>query len=227
MELELFLPERFVRCQSTRQRPAATGTENSVALGIPPRLVIEHACLSSAHRCATMVPMEISSMESFLDYFSKIRERTMRVVACIPPDKVEWRAAEGKFTLGDLARHIAATERNVFAECACGGRNRYAGCGRELAEGRDEIVQFMERLHSESMHMLGQLSDEQLRQKCQSADGTPMTTWKLLRSMVEHEVHHRGQLYAFLGVLGVKVPPLYGLTSEQLREIAAGADNTK
>ena len=27
--------------------------------------------------------------------------------------------------------------------------------------------------------------------------------WKLLRSMAEHEVHHRGELYAYLGVLGV------------------------
>jgi len=164
--------------------------------------------------------MEIGTIQSFIDYFNKIRERTMRVVASIPPDKVEWRAAAGKFTLGDLARHIAATERNVFAECACGGRNRYAGCGRELAEGYNEIVRFMERMHGESMAMLAQLSDGQLQQKCQSADGTPMTTWKLLRSMVEHEVHHRGELYAYLGVLGVSVPPLYGLTSEQLREIA-------
>jgi len=145
----------------------------------------------------------------------------MRIVAFIPPDKVEWRAAPDKFTLGDLARHIAATERNVFAECASGGRNRYAGCGRELAEDHDEVVRFMERMHSESMHMLMRISDDQLRQKCQSADGTPITTWKLLRSMVEHEVHHRGELYAYLGVLGVSVPPLYGLTSEQLREIAS------
>jgi uncharacterized damage-inducible protein DinB len=168
-----------------------------------------------------MILMEVSSIQPFLDYFTKIRERTMRAVACIPPDKIEWQAAAGKFTLGDLARHIAATERNVFAECACGGRNRYAGCGRDLAEGRDEVVQFMERMHSESMNMLAQLSNDQLQQKCQSANGTPMTTWKLLRSMVEHEVHHRGELYAYLGVLGVRVPPLYGLTSEQLREIAS------
>jgi uncharacterized damage-inducible protein DinB len=167
-----------------------------------------------------MIRMEVNTIQSFLDYFSKIRERTMRVVACIPSDKIEWRAAVDKFTLGDLARHIAATERNVFVECACGGRNRYAGCGRELAEGRDEVVRFMERMHKESMNMLARLSDDQLQQKCQSADGTSMTTWKLLRSMVEHEVHHRGELYAYLGMLGVRVPPLYGLTSEQLREIA-------
>ena len=53
--------------------------------------------------CGTMIPMEVHTIQSFLDYFSKIRERTMRVVACIPPDKIEWRAAKGKFTLGDLA----------------------------------------------------------------------------------------------------------------------------
>jgi hypothetical protein len=40
-----------------------------------------------------MIPMEVSTIQSFLDYFNKIRERTMRVVACIPPDKIEWRAA--------------------------------------------------------------------------------------------------------------------------------------
>jgi uncharacterized damage-inducible protein DinB len=164
--------------------------------------------------------MEISSIAPFLDYFDKIRERTMRVIICIPPEKIEWRAAEGKFTLGNLARHIAATERYVFAECACGGCNLYAGCGCELGERYDEIIRFMQRTHSESMQMLTKLTDDQLAQKCQSADGSSITTWKLLRSMVEHEIHHRGELYAYLGLLGVKVPPLYGLTSEQLREIA-------
>lgn len=167
-----------------------------------------------------MIAMEFSTIGPFLDYFGKVRERTMRVVAYIPADKIEWRAAAGKFTLGDLARHIAATERNIFAECACGGRNRYAGCGRELAEGSDEVVRFIKRMHSESMNMLAQLSDAQLQQRCQSVDGTPMTTWKLLRAMAEHEIHHRGELYAYLGMLDVKVPPLFGLTSEQVREIA-------
>jgi len=167
--------------------------------------------------------MEILTIAPFLDYFEKVRARTMRLVACIPPDRLEWRCAEGKFTPGDLARHIAATERYVFAESVAGGRNRYFGCGRELADGHDEVVRFMERMHSESMNIFSRLSDDDLQKKCASADGTPMTTWKLLRSMVEHEIHHRGELYAYLGLLGVTVPPLYGMTSEQLQAIAAAA----
>lgn len=38
------------------------------------------------------------------------------------------------------------------------------------------------------------------------------------RVVVEHEVHHRGQLYLMLRLLGVETPPLYGLTSEEVRE---------
>jgi hypothetical protein len=107
--------------------------------------------------------MEIITIAPFLDYFEKVRSRTMRLVACIPPDKLEWRCAEGKFTPGDLTRHIAATERYVFAESVAGGRNRYSGCGRDLADGYDDVVRFMERMHSESMKIFSQLSDDDLK----------------------------------------------------------------
>jgi uncharacterized damage-inducible protein DinB len=36
--------------------------------------------------------------------------------------------------------------------------------------------------------------------------------------MVEHEVHHRSQIYTYLGMLGISTPPIYGLTSEEVRE---------
>jgi uncharacterized damage-inducible protein DinB len=35
--------------------------------------------------------------------------------------------------------------------------------------------------------------------------------------MVEHEVHHRAQIYVYLGILGIPTPALYGLTSEEVR----------
>ena len=44
-----------------------------------------------------------------------------------------------------------------------------------------------------------------------------MAVWKWLRAMVEHEVHHRGQIYMILSLLGIPTPPLYGLTSEEVR----------
>jgi uncharacterized damage-inducible protein DinB len=158
--------------------------------------------------------MEIRDLGIFLDYFGKIHERTMRVVRCIPPDKVDWSYRPGKFTLGDLARHIAAINRYMYAETLQGKPSRYAGCGKELAPTYDDVISLTEARHGESAEIISRLTN--LNDKCTTPEGTPITVWKWLRAMIEHEIHHRGQIYTYLAILEVPTPPLYGLTSEQV-----------
>ena len=167
--------------------------------------------------------MEITSIDSFLPYLKSIRERTMRVARSIPPDMLEWTYAPGKFTLGDLLRHIATIERYLWAEIVQGKPSRYQGCGRDLADGFDNVLAFMERLHTESVEIFSRLTPEDLKGKCATPDGSPISRWKVLRLVVEHEIHHRGEIYIYLGMLGTKTPPLYGMTSEQVKELSAKA----
>jgi len=161
--------------------------------------------------------MEIQTIQPFLQYFSNVRERTLRVARCIPPDKIDWTYAPNKFTLGDLLRHLAVTERYMFAENIQGHPSRYTTHGMELADGYENILAFMQRLHQESLEIFSKLTDQDLQRKCQTPGGAEITTWKWLRWMTEHEIHHRGQIYLYLSILGVPSPPLYGLTSEQVR----------
>lgn len=165
--------------------------------------------------------MELRTIEAFIEYFDKVRARTMRVVQCIPPDKLEHSFGEGRFTLGDLARHLAVVERYTWAECVQNKPHRYNGGGREWADGVENVVALMERLHQESMLIFSRFTPEDLAAKCLTPEGSPITRWKALRLMIEHEIHHRGEIYAYLGLLGVKIPPLYGMTSEELRAAAA------
>ena len=165
--------------------------------------------------------MEFQTIQPFLHYFGSVRERTMRVARCIPPDKIDWTYAPGKFTLGDLLRHLAVVERYMWAENVQGRQSRYTSHGKELADGYDNVMAFVERLHAESLEIFSRVTDDALRKKCKTPDGSPITTWKWLRLMVEHEIHHRGQIYLYLAMLDVATPPLYGLTSEQVRERAA------
>ena len=55
-------------------------------------------------------------LDEFLHHFERVRERTRKVAACIPAEQVEWTYKPGAFTLGDLVRHIASTERFIWAE---------------------------------------------------------------------------------------------------------------
>ncbi len=168
--------------------------------------------------------MIISSIDEFLAYYEKIRGRTHRVIRAIPPQQIEWTYKEGKFTMGDIIRHLATIERHMYAESAQFQPSRYSGCGVDLADGYDNILNFFDRLHEESMTIFSKLTPEDLQKKCTTPGGTSITLWKWLRAMVEHEIHHRGQLYMYLGMLGVETPPLYGLTAEQVEERSVKAD---
>ena len=164
--------------------------------------------------------MEIPTVQSFLDYYQKVHERTRRVIACIPAADLEWTYRDGKFSLGDLVRHIAAINRYMFAEIAQGAPSTYPGHGAKLADGHDAVMEFFDRAQRETIEMIGALADDDLQKKCSTPSGASIRIWKWLRSMVEHEVHHRGQIYLYLAMKGIATPPLYGLTSEEVRAMS-------
>lgn len=155
------------------------------------------------------------------DYFDSIRARTRRVAVLVPPDQLEWRARDGAFSFGDLIRHLGSIERWMFAENARRQPSRYPGHGRDLADGYDAVIAFLDRMHEESMPIFRALTDDDLEAKCLTPAGTPITVWKWLRAMIEHEVHHRAQIYMMLGMIGVPTPPLYGLTEEEVHARSA------
>ena len=161
--------------------------------------------------------------KELVDYIDRVRERTMRVVACIPPGQVDWTYREGKFTFGDMMRHLAAIERWMFAENAQLRPSRYPGHGRELGSTFEELTAYMTRMHSESMEIFRGLSDADLDRKCMTPGGAELRVGKWLRSMIEHEVHHRGQIYLYLGMLDIPTPPIYGLTEEEVKRRSAVA----
>jgi len=162
--------------------------------------------------------METKNIREFLDYYEKVRQRTLKVIACIPAEQYDWSYREGKFSFADIIRHIATIERYMYGENVQQKPSRYPGHGRELADGPENVLEFFNRMCGESMQIFNRLSDEDLQQKCVTPGGTPITTWKWLRAMVEHEIHHRAQIYTYLGMLDIATPPIYGLTSEEVRE---------
>ena len=158
----------------------------------------------------------MKDLATFLDYFEKVRGRTMRVAAVIPEEAFETSPVGSGFTFGGLLRHLAGIEREMYAENAAGRQSTYSG--HDAVRGKTATIEHMERLHAEAMEIFRSIGDEGMLRPCTTPGGASMATWKWLRLMIEHEAHHRGQIYTYLQVLGVAASPVYGLTSEEVRE---------
>jgi uncharacterized damage-inducible protein DinB len=160
--------------------------------------------------------MEITRVAPFIDYLDRIHERTRRIVLLVRDEDLEWSAAPGRFTPGDLIRHLAGIERFMYAETVHGRPTAYPGHSRQLSPGIVATVAYYDRLHGEARELFAQLTDARLAEKCLTPAGTPISVAKWLRAMIEHEAHHRGQLYFILGMRGVPTPPIFGLTAEEV-----------
>jgi uncharacterized damage-inducible protein DinB len=162
----------------------------------------------------------MKTINSFLEYYEGVRKRTNRLLKSIPQEHFEFAYKQGKFTIADQIRHIAAIKRLMFAETVSGGKSLYRGCGKELADGYENVLSYFNQSHNETCEIIGSLTDEDLQQNCLTPTGVEISIKKWLQFLVEHEIHHRAQLYIYLNMLDVKTPPMYGLTSEQLTEFS-------
>ena len=75
--------------------------------------------------------MEIQTIQPFLQYFNNVRERTMRVERCVPPDKLDWSYAVGKFTRATCC--VTSPSRNAI----CGAKILMANRADTKTTGRN------------------------------------------------------------------------------------------
>lgn len=158
-------------------------------------------------------------LNEFLRQYDSVRKRTLKLIEVIEPQHLDFTYQFGKFTIADQIRHIAAIERYLFAETCIGRKNRYQGCRKELADGFENIMEFFNGVHSESLQIFRTLKDKNLDEECFTPTGYAIKREKWLNLLAEHEIHHRAQLYILLNLLGVKTPTMYGLTAEEVAKM--------
>lgn len=157
-----------------------------------------------------------TDIDKFLRYFDNVHKRTARLLPLVPEDKLELSPSPHNFSFGDVYRHLANVERYMFVAIAIGEANSYQGHDTSFADGFENVQSYYKKLHTEAIENLSSLSSQDLTGKCITPAGASMSRSSWLRAMIEHEIHHRGQLYLMLSMIGVETPPIFGLTSEEL-----------
>ncbi len=167
-----------------------------------------------------------------LEHFRRQRRWTRDLVAAVPEEHFDWSPAEGAFTAGQLVRHLMQAEifwRRLMASALEGelydpfGLSEPAGEARmrqfrapnvqvsahpKLGSSFAELLDTWAGIGRDTEEFIRDLSAEQLEtvEVEHPLTGLRATLDEFLMVMCEHEAHHRGQLSAYLKVLGVDQP---------------------
>ncbi|MGA9531644.1 MAG: DinB family protein [Anaerolineales bacterium] len=145
----------------------------------------------------------------YFDQWDRVRRDLLRGVAVLKDEHLSFRPAESyDRTVGDILRHIIRLEQGWI----------HFVVRRELEDWPDEsstrpntvdgIRDELTRVNGKTMAYLATVPIEDFNRLIQvPGDGTPKLSW-ILWHVLEQQIHHRGELFMCLSLLGLERPEI-------------------
>ena len=163
----------------------------------------------------------MSIAQALLAEFDVESANTRRTLARLPEDKLDWTPDPKSMTMGRLAAHVAempgwaaltlSTDELDFAA---------GGYTPAVAKSRDHVLEIADENAKAARSAIAAASDADFMKPwtMRSGDQVFFTMPKIavIRAMVmNHTIHHRGQLTVYYRMTGVPVPALYGPSADE------------
>jgi uncharacterized damage-inducible protein DinB len=137
------------------------------------------------------------------EYWDRVRRGTLATLDKFEDDELSWRPWEGGRTIREIWLHIAHEEEIEIAHGA-------ARAVLELPEAfrsqdylsKRAIRDLLVGVHARTMQYLGTLEAGALMGDVELAWGETSRLFDVVMHVIEHEIHHRGELSLSLGLLG-------------------------
>jgi uncharacterized damage-inducible protein DinB len=162
---------------------------------------------------------------AFLNEFDHEMRQTRKLLERVPDDRLEFRPHPRSKTLGALALHVAGIPSwtsNLLGEASYDLGPDLATRERERALPKDnaEILATFDASVAKARAHIEAQSEGDLKKKWSLRKGaeTVVTLPRaavLRQFLMNHLVHHRGQLTVYLRMLDVPVPALYGPSADE------------
>lgn len=146
---------------------------------------------------------------------------TRKILARIPEDQLNWKPHEKSMSLERLACHVAELPQWINYMMASTEfdftRDTF---DRVKVASKGEIITAFEDIMQQAIALLEKATDEDLNIKW-TLSRDEIKVFELprkvaVRNMVmNHIIHHRGQLSVYLRLLNVQVPGMYGPSADE------------
>ncbi len=167
------------------------------------------------------MPATLSACAPLLAEMDQEAVATRRLLDRLPESQLGWRPHAKSQTLGQLAMHVASTPSIVPGLLA---KDTFDGTNAKFDPAQPKTVAEVRAKFEDSLagarSTLGSWSERDLstvwRFQRDGKDVMSLPRAAAVRSLVlNHHVHHRGQLTVYLRLLGVPLPAVYGPSADE------------
>jgi uncharacterized damage-inducible protein DinB len=161
----------------------------------------------------------MSIADSFLPDFDHEMANTRRILERVPADKWDWKPHAKSRTLGELATHVGELPR--WGTRLKGESFQVGSEKAPVMRSAPELVARLEANAAAARESLSSMSDADLEGQFRVLKPDGSVFFQLPRRAVprsvlmNHLVHHRGQLTVYLRLLDVPLPTIYGPTADE------------
>jgi uncharacterized damage-inducible protein DinB len=131
--------------------------------------------------------------------FTMHRAALIELLEKIPAEKGDFAAWEGGMSFAKIADHLSGSSHRM--------QHMVRGETPEKLEPSPDLASAVQRLkatHADVVAALGAMPPEMLGQKVTAFGGREMPVAALLDFMVQHEAHHKGQVWMMARMIGLE-----------------------
>ncbi len=152
-------------------------------------------------------------LDDFFKSYATLTEATLKIFKALDADSLCSNVAEGHRTLRGMAWHIVTTVPEMMNQVGLGlssvdEKTLPPGSPAELTAGYEKVSQELVAA------LRAKWSDDDL-DKTDELYGETWPRGLTLRILLDHEIHHRGQMTVLMRRAGLQVPGIYGPSKEE------------
>lgn len=158
--------------------------------------------------------------DALLPEFDHEMTVTRKLLERVPDDQLDWKPHQKSMSLGQLAQHVATLPTWASATLAQTELDLAGLPPLPAIQTRSELLGFFDRNVADARAALAGKGDGELMAPWALKQGAKtifsMPRAAVLRSFVlNHLVHHRGQLSVYLRMRDVALPSIYGPSADE------------
>ena len=152
------------------------------------------------------------TVQELIAHWRGKRQVLVDALNLLPEDKLHWTPRPELWSVCQRALHVAGAEDGWLRHVLTGELDDwpapYMGTGF-LVEAFPTVAALQAHLaevHARTEAYLRELSDADLARTIETSWGQTYSLEEAFRYVLDHELHHRGEIFLMLGLLGIEAP---------------------